>query len=223
MTTVIPIRVLLFDEQRAFAEALAVRLDTIDDIRVVGIETRMNALPDTVAALRPDVVTLDISDGPGDPIRPIRIVTERSSATRVLALSSDDNLDVAVRAIWAGIAGWIQKESSTDVLVGAIRGAMSGDAVMPPQLLGGLFRRLVAAGLPEPIGDSRLRALTPRETEVLQCMVNGMSRPATADKLSLSPNTVRTHAQKILAKLGAHTSLEAVSVALAAGMRPGET
>lgn len=213
-----PVRVLLFEEQRTFAEALAVRLDAVEDVRVVGIESRAKSVPATVHALRPDILTTDVVNSTGDCWGLVRRVITDFPNTRIVVLASTDHVDAAVRAVWAGVSAWVSKDASTETLLQVLRGVVAGEAHMPAPLLGALFRRVVASGIPEPIGDARLRSLTPRESEVLQCMMIGLNRAATADKLALSPNTVRTHVQSILAKLGAHTSLEAVSIAVAAGL-----
>jgi DNA-binding NarL/FixJ family response regulator len=218
----LPVRVLIFDEQRSFAEALAVRLESVDEVRVVAVESRMPALLLAVSALHPDVVTIDVQLASSDFASVARQIQDRFSSTRVLVVSAVDDVDAVVRALWAGVVGWVPKDAPIDALVRSIRGAVDGEARVPSKLLAGVLSRILEAKLPEPVGDVRLRSLTERETEVLQCMVNGLTRVATAHKLALSPNTVRTHAQSILAKLGAHSSPEAVSIALAAGVRPVE-
>jgi DNA-binding NarL/FixJ family response regulator len=85
--------------------------------------------------------------------------------------------------------------------------------------LGDVLSRLVSSDPPD-LTARLLGDLTPREREVLQCMVDGLSRAEIAARLALSANTVRTHAQNLLAKLDLHSALEAITLAMRAGMRP---
>ena len=94
-----------------------------------------------------------------------------------------------------------------------------GDCYLPPRLLGRAVLALVRA-LQPPMESGPPGALTPREREVLQCMVDGGGRELIASPLCLSPNTIRTHAQNVLGKLGVHSVVEAVAVGMRCGMRP---
>jgi DNA-binding NarL/FixJ family response regulator len=103
-----------------------------------------------------------------------------------------------------------------DFLLVAIRGAPHGHSWFPPAMLGRMLPLLARNGAADR-DDEPLAALTDRERQVLECMVDGLDRRAIAARLCLSVNTVRTHVQAVLAKLQVHSSLEAVALALAAG------
>ncbi len=94
---------------------------------------------------------------------------------------------------------------------------MRGDAWLSPQMLGSILPELVSDGARA--ADSRLSVLTTREREVLACLVDGLTRTQIAAHLYMSANTARTHTQNLLSKLAAHSTLEAVSIALRHGMR----
>ena len=93
----------------------------------------------------------------------------------------------------------------------------AGEAWLAPDLLGRVLTDLMARTVAPP--PDPLVGLTVREREVLQCMVDGLTRGEIADKLAVSVNTVRTHTQNLIAKLGAHSTLESVSLALRNGFR----
>ena len=98
-----------------------------------------------------------------------------------------------------------------------IRAVARGDGWIPPNLLRAVLRRLTTPDTP---GPDAFAGLTEREREVLQCLVDGLSRAEIANRLYVSTNTVRTHTQNVLAKIGRHSVLEAVSFALRSGLRP---
>ncbi|MGH8967660.1 MAG: response regulator transcription factor, partial [Actinomycetes bacterium] len=93
---------------------------------------------------------------------------------------------------------------------------------IPPEVLGEVLRRVVAGDAEPEAGRRMLAVLTPREREVLQCMVDGLGRAEIAGRLGLSANTVRTHTQNLLAKLDTHSALEAITLAMRCGMRPSD-
>jgi DNA-binding NarL/FixJ family response regulator len=114
----------------------------------------------------------------------------------------------------------VTKSCPAHELVGAIRGSVRGESFIPPGLLAGVPRELIRPPAGQSQEERALTTLTPREADVLGCMAAGLDRAATAEKLYLSVNTVRTHARKVLAKLGVHSGLEAASVAARAGWGP---
>ena len=134
-----------------------------------------------------------------------------------MILSGVTDIDPMVTALRRGAVGWLPKTESADLVSSVIRGAAGRGGWIPPAILGEVLRRLLAEDAPD---TDDLAELTPREREVLRCMVDGLNRPEIADRLGLSANTVRTHTQNLLGKLDAHSALEAITVAMRAGMRP---
>jgi DNA-binding NarL/FixJ family response regulator len=127
-------------------------------------------------------------------------------------------LDQVVAVVRNGARAWLPKTVDIHHLVEVIRGVHRGHGWIPPELLGHVLRELTSAQ--PPAGMDALSGLTVRERDVLQCAVDGLTRAQAARRLCLSPNTVRTHTQNMLSKLGMHSTLEAVSLALRSGMRP---
>jgi DNA-binding NarL/FixJ family response regulator len=99
-----------------------------------------------------------------------------------------------------------------------LRAVTNGETWVPGRLLTSVLRAMIAAREAAEPPASLLRPLTAREQQILQCLVDGMSRPQIAARLGMSPNTVRTHVHNVLHKLGAHSSLRAVAIAREAGL-----
>ncbi|MDH6112465.1 DNA-binding NarL/FixJ family response regulator [Kitasatospora sp. MAP12-15] len=141
---------------------------------------------------------------------------------RAVVLAAEDDPRQAVRALYAGAAGWVAKESSLTRLLAVLRGVLRGETHLPPALLTGVVRELTTARRDRTESERLVETLTPREKQVLRCMVAGLGRQAVAERLYLSPHTVRTHMQNVLGKLGVHSTLAAVALARRAGIGPGD-
>ncbi|GGQ74731.1 LuxR C-terminal-related transcriptional regulator [Kitasatospora griseola] len=159
---------------------------------------------------------------PGDGIALVGRACRAHPALRAVMLAAADDPQRAVRALQAGANGWVARESSLGALMAVIRGVLREETHLPPALLTGVVRELTSARRDRSESERLVAALTPREEEVLRCMVAGLGRQAVAERLFLSPHTVRTHMQNVLGKLGVHSTLAAVAVARRAGIAPSE-
>jgi len=207
------IRVLIADQERIFAEALAVRLADEDDMTVVGTlhVTRSGHL--LTRAEPADVMVVD-GDLPDDGAnRLCAEVSGRAGSSRVIALSCSSEPERIVTAIRAGAAAWVRKDQSLEDLLRVIRGVARGETWLPPSETGNVVRLLLHEQDQRREHERLLASLTPRERAVLTCLAEGTGhRDAIARQLGLSVNTVRTHLQNIMAKLGVHSALEAVAL-----------
>jgi DNA-binding NarL/FixJ family response regulator len=131
---------------------------------------------------------------------------------KVVMVTAEESEEVLRRAIEAGCSGYLTKERRVDELILAIRRAQAGEATISPQLLTQLLRRLHADHT-KPGWD-----LTAREREVLALLAEGASNQAIAKQLGISLATVRNHVQSVIAKLGAHSKLEAVATGVRVGI-----
>ena len=213
-----PIRVLVVDDHRMFAEALDILLADEDGFEVVGSVGSAEAALELVDQAAPDVVLMDIELPGMDGIEATRRIREASEFTQVVIITAFPEPAVMVRAIEAGACGFIPKTQAADQLVRVVRQAASGEMVLPAgemrTVLGSLWeaQRLQSDAL-------RLRAiLTSREIEMLQGIVDGRSTSELANRFHISQSTVRTHVKNILFKLGVHSKLEAVTFALRLGL-----
>ena len=202
------ISVVIVDDHLMVADSLAATLGAQDDITVVAVADSCASGLAAVARHRPDVLLLDqrLPDGLGTDS--LAAMLEINPTMKVLLVTGGDTDDVLARAIMAGAAGVIPKGKRAANLVAAVRAAANDEAVITPDVLRRLMPRL-ARGNSGP-GDD----LTAREREVLQLLVAGTGTSALAGKLFVAPATARNHIQSIMNKLGAHSRLEAVAIAL---------
>ena len=206
------INVLVADQERAFADALAARLEAESDIEVVGavrVTTPGPSLPGRDSA---DVLVLDGDLPSGAANRLCEEMSGRAIATRVVMISSSSGPARIVQAIRAGAAAWVGKDESVEHLLRVIRGVARGETWLPPAEAGNVLRLLLQRGRHSE-AERLLAVLTSRERMVLSCFAAaGGRRDVVAEQLYVSVNTVRTHMQNIMAKLGVHSALEAVAL-----------
>ncbi|HEX7187272.1 MAG TPA: response regulator transcription factor [Actinomycetes bacterium] len=205
-------RLLIVDDHDMFADSLRLALSAETDLEVVGTAATLAQAKNMIATTAPDVVLLDhrLPDGLGvEAIADLRVIRPEANIV-VLTASAEDSMLVA--ATEAGCAGFILKTSPLDELVAAVRTAAAGEIMVSSELLGRLLNRLHHQ-YEQPASD-----LTAREREILQLIAEGLTNGTIATRLFISVNTVRNHVQSILAKLGAHSKLEALSVAIRDGL-----
>jgi DNA-binding NarL/FixJ family response regulator len=206
------LNVFLIDKERTFADALAARLEAEDDIEVVMAVHRQAPAPSLIVGRHADVVLLD-GDLPGDAaIRLCEELSGRADAPRVVMLSRSSEANRIADSVRAGAAAWVRKGESLAYLLRVIRGVAAGETWLPPAETGAVLRLLLQEHKQQRESDRLLASLTPREREVLACLAEGAGRQDVAERLHLSANTVRTHLQNLMAKLGVHSTLEAVAV-----------
>ncbi|MFJ9028929.1 LuxR C-terminal-related transcriptional regulator [Streptomyces sp. NPDC102274] len=169
-----------------------------------------------VARAVPDHGEVALVDG----ISLVAGVRSGQPSVRTVVLAEKDDPHRAALALQAGASGWVAKDCSLSRLLAVMRGVLRGETHLPPALLTGVLRELTAARKHRTESERLVESLTPREREVLRCMVAGLGRKAVAERLFLSPHTVRTHMQNVLGKLGVHSTLAAVALARRAGVGP---
>ncbi len=240
------IRVLVVDDHRIFAESLAAALAAEPDVDVSAAGSgpaALRALERAAAEGRGyDVLLVDAElaarTGGGElpavpaprPEEPAAVdgialvagVRAARPGVRSVVLAEKDDPRAAARALQAGASGWVAKDCSLQRLLSVIRGVLRDETHLPPALLTGVLRELTAARKHRSESERLVESLTPREREVLRCMVAGLGRKAVAERLFLSPHTVRTHMQNVLGKLGVHSTLAAVALARRAGVGPAD-
>jgi DNA-binding NarL/FixJ family response regulator len=208
------VRVLVIDDHEMFAESIARVLGQEPDIEVVGVAASVTDGVALAAVHEPDVVVVDWRLPDGDGGSAITGVREVAPSTRALVLTGSEDDRALVAAIDAGCAGFLTKDKAVKELVAAVRLIYAGDAYIPAPMLASLLHRFGKSY--RGIGSD----LTRRELEILDHLAAGLSNPAIADRLYLSVHTVRNHVQNVLSKLGAHSKLEAVAIAVREGLLP---
>jgi len=200
------ITVAIVDQEQTFADALAIRLDAEDDIKVVAV-AKASSGPALGGCA--DIVLLDADLG-GDTTN-LLCDANSSPHTRAVMLSRSSEPERIVAAIQAGAAAWIRKDESVEYLLEALRGIARGQTWVPAAETGNVLSLLLHQQ------DSRnddmpAARLTLRERQVLDCLASGAGRSEAAARLNISVNTVRTHMQNIMTKLDAHSTLEAIAM-----------
>lgn len=217
------IEVAVVDASRAYAEALGMAIAAEPDLSVRCAVTSTAELRRCEALTPSDVVVCDV--GLFEPATG-SVVGRRADwprpgayrTDRIVVLVADrTESGLLAAALRAGARGWVPREGSTAELLGAVREAHAGGTCVPPRLLTAALAELTRGrrGQPDAAQD-RLDRLTLREREVLALLVEGLGRADIAATLHVSANTVRTHVQSILTKLGVSSAVAAVSLATGA-------
>lgn len=228
MTTPEPIKVLLADDQALLRSAFKVLVDSEPDMRVVGEASEGAEALALARATTPDVVLMDIRMPGTDGLAATRMITTDPSLDRVhvVMLTTFEVDEYVVQALRAGACGFLGKGAEPDELLNAIRVAAAGDALLSPAATKGLIARFLAQGgngTDAGVGSDgphaeRLSALTGREREVLVHVAGGLSNDGIAERLEVSPLTVKTHVNRTMAKLGARDRAQLVVVAYESGL-----
>ena len=207
------ISVLIADQERAFAEALAARLDDEDDIKIIGA-IQVQAPSSSLVTGKSAEVTLLDGDLPGDAANQLcDKLSGSDDPARVIMLSFSSEPERIVKALRAKAAAWVRKDESLEYLLRVIRGVAQGESWLPPRETADVVRLLIRGGERHRESELLLAKLTARERAVLACLAEGAAhRDAVAEQLHLSVNTVRTHTRNLMAKLGVHSMLEAVAL-----------
>jgi DNA-binding NarL/FixJ family response regulator len=216
----VPVRVLIVDDQALFREALATLLEVRPEIRVVGEAANGAEALDRVAALRPDVVLMDLHMPVLDGIGATRRVRVEHPDVQVLALTTFDDDEDVFAALRAGAVGYLLKDVSSDRLVEALLAARRGESVLQPSVAAKVVARFArmtdgeAAPRPQPL----VVPLSERELEVLRLLAEGSSNREIASALFLAEGTVKNHVTNLLGKLGARDRTQAALRGKALGL-----
>lgn len=207
-----PVRVMLVDDHAVVREGLRAFLQLQPDIEVVSEAAGGAAAVEAAAAARPDVVLMDLMMPEGDGVEAIRGLATAAPGTRVLVLSSFTDDEKVFAAMQAGAAGYLLKDVEPDQLAAAIRDVHRGRPALHPDVAARLMRRVA-----EPAGPE-VEALTPREREVLQLVVEGFANKQIARRLRITEKTVKTHVSSVLQKLGVPDRTSAAVLAIRQGL-----
>jgi DNA-binding NarL/FixJ family response regulator len=224
-----PIRVLLVDDQHIVRQGLATILRYADGIDVVGEADNGQEAIALTRELAPDVVLMDLKMPTLGGIPATRQICHDQPETHVVILTTYDTDDLVFEGIKAGAKGYLLKDTTSELLVDAIRGVVRGESQIDPNVARkvlGEFQRLAA--LPparrdrHPAADGPdeavIEPLTPREEEVLNLLVEGLSNKEIGARLHLTEGTVKNYVSTIIAKLQANDRTHAVVTALRRGL-----
>jgi DNA-binding NarL/FixJ family response regulator len=211
------IRVLVADDHSAIRAGMRLMLEQADDVEVVGEAADGAIAVRQAAALRPDVVLMDIRMPGTDGIQATREITAAGLAD-VLILTTFDLDDYLFGALRAGAAGFLLKSVEPSALVDAVRRVAAGDGFLAPEVTRRLLTAFVATPPPVRSAPPSLAELTARELDVLAGLGRGLSNAGLAAELTITEATAKTHVSRVLAKLGCSSRVQAAILAREAGL-----
>ncbi|MFF5452628.1 response regulator [Streptomyces sp. NPDC012950] len=224
------IRVLLADDQALLRSAFRILVDSEADMEVVGEAADGARAVELARAERPDVVLMDIRMPGTDGLAATRAITADPalSGVRIVMLTTFEVDEYVVQSLRAGASGFLGKGAEPEELLGAIRIAHAGEALLSPAATKGLIATFLAQGARDDgagaagedvrARSERLAALTAREREVLVLVAGGLSNDEIGRRLDVSPLTVKTHVNRTMAKLGARDRAQLVVTAYESGL-----
>jgi len=216
----VTVSLVVADDHEVVRAGFAALLDTQPDFTVLGTASDGGEAVRVCRDLKPDVVLMDVRMPSLDGIEATRqLAGTGASGPRVLILTTFDLDEYVFDALRAGASGFLLKDVTAERLFDAVRVVAAGEALLAPAVTRRLiseFTRLRPARDAAPA--AALGALTPRETEVLRLVAEGLSNPEVAQRLVVTEETVKTHVSRILAKLGLRDRTQAVVAAYESGL-----
>ncbi len=206
------LRVLVVDDHSTFAELLTGAIDREPDLVSVGHATTGAAGVAMFDKLRPDVVLMDLQLPDLDGFAATAQIVAISRSVRVIMLTAHVTATVVAKAAASGVCGFLSKDGHLADMLRTVRTAELGSLAIDPAMLARLI------GEPQTVGRTLARPLSKREFTVLARMADGKDVTSIARELSISAHTCRGHIKAVLSKLGAHSQLEAVVIAVRIGL-----
>ena len=206
-----PIRVLLADDHPVVREGLRGMLAAESGIDVVGEAGSGDEAVARALELRPDVILMDLRMPRGDGVSAIERITKDRPEARIVVLTTYDTDADILRAVEAGAAGYLLKDTPRAELIRAIQAAARGETVLAPTVAGRLMTRM---------RGPRPEALSAAQTQVLALAARGMTNAEIGRTLFVSEATVKTHLVRACAKLGVSGRTAAVTKAIETGALP---
>ncbi|MEY9988787.1 DNA-binding NarL/FixJ family response regulator [Streptomyces sp. V4I8] len=217
-----PIRVLLADDQALLRATFRILIDSCPDMEVVAEAADGTEAVHLARTHRPDLVLMDIRMPGTDGLTATSAICADPdlTAVRVLILTTFEIDEYVAQALRAGAGGFLGKDVTADVLLDGIRTVAAGDSLLSPMATRTLITRFLASPVEssQAAGPEHLTALTAREREVMAWVAEGHSNEEIAEKLFVSPLTVRTHVHRAMTKLGARDRAQLVVMAYQSGL-----
>lgn len=206
MTKPSPIKVFCVDDHRIVREGLELIIGRQDDMTVVGVASSAAEAIERYGRYQPDVTLMDINLGDADGVDAIRAIRKQDAQARIVVLTMYNGEEYIHRALEAGAASYLLKDTLSDYLVDVIRAVYEGKPTLAPEVRARLEER------------SHQLQLTPREVQVVELISQGMRNKEIAAALGISFETAQVHVKNILAKLKVQDRTAAVGVAVRRGI-----
>jgi DNA-binding NarL/FixJ family response regulator len=214
------IRALVVDDQEVVRAGFSALLDTQPDIAVAASAANGTEAVRLAVEHRPDVVLMDVRMPEMDGIEATRRICAAAGddGPRILILTTFDLDEYVYDALQAGASGFLLKDVPAETLFEAVRVISAGDALLAPTITRRLIAEFARLRPRQQIRPNELDVLTPRETEILGLVAEGLSNREIASRLVLSDETVKTHVSHVLSKLGLRDRAQAVVAAYESGL-----
>ncbi|MET8040645.1 response regulator transcription factor [Micromonospora sp. NPDC005215] len=215
------IQILLADDQTLLRSTFRMLIDSCDDMRVVAEAANGEEAVDLARQHRPDLVLMDVRMPVLDGLAATRRIcsTPELAGTRVLILTTFETDEYVARALEAGASGFLGKDVTSEGLLAGVRTVVGGDALLSPSATRALIDRFLSSPAGpggQPLGS--LATLTDREREITALAAHGLSNQEIAERLVVSPLTVRTHIQRAMMKVRARDRAQLVVAAYQQGL-----
>lgn len=218
-----PIRILVVDDHSVVRQGIITLLEDEEDIQVVGEAADGDEVLGRVKKLNPDVILLDLTMPRMSGIDVIKQITPEFPKVRILVFSMHNNSDYILASVKNGAAGYLQKDTTREEILRAVRSVFNGELYYPPSTSSIIIRNLIKQtsliiepklSKEDPLNPSVWKALTPREQQILQCLTEGLSSREIGDRFDISTNTVANQRASIMKKANVKNTAELISLAL---------
>ncbi|MCE7068602.1 response regulator transcription factor [Dyadobacter sp. CY326] len=219
-----PIRILVVDDHSVVRQGIITLLEDEEDLLIAGEASDGDEVWDMIEDLSPDLILLDLTMPKMSGIEVIKQIVPAFPHVKILVFSMHNNAEYMVSSAVHGAAGYLQKDTSRDEMLKAIRSIAKGELYFPPYASSLIIKNLLKqiARIPEPKVEleegsndrSIWKMITPREQQILKCLTEGMSSKDIAEKFDISSNTVANQRASIMKKANVRNTAELISLAL---------
>ncbi|MBO0938904.1 response regulator transcription factor [Fibrella sp. HMF5335] len=219
-----PIRILVADDHAVVRKGVSTLLEDADDLELVGEATDGDQAMTMTSSMLPDVLLLDVTMPKMSGLDVARQVAAAYPSVRILMFSMHNNPAYILNSVKNGASGYLLKDSDHDEILKALRTVALGDLYYPPSASSVIIRHLMDAKPMRPVSveavveeapaQSVWGKLTSRETQILTCLIDGLSSRDIAERFGSSPNTVANQRASLIRKVGVNNTAELISMAL---------
>jgi len=218
-----PIRILVVDDHSVVRQGIITLLEDEDDLVIAGEASDGDEVWDMVEKVKPDVILLDLTMPRMPGLDVIKQIVPVFSSAKILVFSMHNNTDYVLSSALNGASGYLEKDTSRDEMLKAIRAVAKGELYFPPYassvIIKNLLKQLSRATDTRPVLEevqekSIWKIITPREQQILKCLTEGMSSKDIAEKFDISSNTVANQRASIMKKANVKNTAELISLAM---------
>ena len=218
-----PIRILVVDDHSVVRQGIITLLEDEEDLIIAGEASDGDEVWDMVEKVKPDVILLDLTMPRMPGLEVIKQIVPVFPSAKILVFSMHNNTDYMLSSALNGASGYLEKDTSLDEILRAIRAIEKGELYFPPNassvIIKNLLRQLARVSDARPVQEevqekSIWKIITPREQQILKCLTEGMSSKDIAEKFDISSNTVANQRASIMKKANVKNTAELISLAM---------